>query len=404
MSTRLFTITVTASGVPTWAAGLNDGQVRTLTGSTYGPTNGVETLYSLLGQPGVPTGWQKLTGSPINATAIYGAWNGGRGDVNGKRLFVHGGGHGDSANNGLYYYDFTGATRPTGWVYAPNSLSAVASISSSRTVYPDNRPTAVHTYDALAFSDTQQRFYRFGGAAYSSGSGALGVYHYDLNAQAWSSVTSGGAAWGSLADVSSKLNSTVLAAPDDSKFLYCPRQVQSIFYTASSGAAAFSGVNSPMNGDLGTATSAPGPRSQTADKWLVVDDGNAGKQIYLATVNWSTNAISWGSNLYGSHASHAALLPSGLRGGSIFYDPSHSLGPCWWMFGFDGDMGASAMSTSLYRMDATTYAVTVYPLSAAIDQTSPYGSFNRHAWFPDWRVVCTTQHVNQPMTVFKVPN
>jgi hypothetical protein len=100
---RTFTINVVAAptGVPAFAQGMSDFQVRNMTGA-YTPTNGKETMYSTL-----PAAWQQ-TGQPNGADMVFTAWCGGKGDVEGKRLFVHGGGHLDSSNNGLQRHECSG--------------------------------------------------------------------------------------------------------------------------------------------------------------------------------------------------------------------------------------------------------------------------------------------------------
>ena len=87
---------------PSYISSMSDYGIRALTG-TYAPTNGNETMRSVK-----PADW--LTDDNIIAP-----WSGGPYAISGTKLFVHGGGHGDSANNGMYVYDFSGTSAPTGW-------------------------------------------------------------------------------------------------------------------------------------------------------------------------------------------------------------------------------------------------------------------------------------------------
>ena len=128
------------AGLPQYMGGMADFEIRNLTGS-YAPLVG-ETMFSVL-----PAEWRNST----SAAPVFSTWSGGSGDAASMKLYCRGGGHGDSGNNGLYIYNFSGSTRPTGWSIAPNSLSALAVALNSSTVYSDNKPTSVHSYDCGRF-------------------------------------------------------------------------------------------------------------------------------------------------------------------------------------------------------------------------------------------------------------
>ena len=114
-------------GVPQYARGLGDFEVRNLDGA-YAPRNGARSVWDVL-----PEEW-RVVGQPNGADGVFTAWSGGAGDAVGRRLIVHGGGHGDSSNNGIYVFDFSGDQVPAGWRIAANSLSSRADVISSYSV------------------------------------------------------------------------------------------------------------------------------------------------------------------------------------------------------------------------------------------------------------------------------
>jgi hypothetical protein len=186
MTQKTFSVTVT--DIPAYMQGLADLQVRNLTGA-YAPLTG-ETMFSVL-----PSEWQ----SSSTAYPVFGTWSGGSGDAASMKLYCRGGGHGDSPNNGLYVYSFQGSARPTGWSVAANSLSALSAVANSGTVYADNKPTSVHSYDCGRFDPVLGRYYQISGSYWSLGNKAAS-YYYDINTQRWSSDP-GGASFGNASNL-----------------------------------------------------------------------------------------------------------------------------------------------------------------------------------------------------------
>ena len=86
--------------VPSYIASMAPYQVRALTG-TYSPTNGGESMQSVTPSSGAFGNW--LSGDPgvLQLPGVVDAWCGGAKPASGSKMYVHGGGHNDSANNGL---------------------------------------------------------------------------------------------------------------------------------------------------------------------------------------------------------------------------------------------------------------------------------------------------------------
>ena len=369
-------------------AGLADFEVRNLTG-TFAPTNGAVTMWDAL-----PTEWRK-SGQPSGADGVFAAWSGGRGDAAGRRLFARGGGHGDSSNNGLYLYDFNGDTKPTGWSVAPNSLSALAAVGSSGTVYADSKPTAVHSYDQSWFDPVLNRYYQISGSYYSIGNKAAS-YYYDFNTSRWSSDPGGGS-FGSSSSLSAYAG-TVFGKADGSKMVLIAGDTKVCFFTPG-GVTTLAGNANMLNSDEGNMSSA---HDSVNDRWLTVSYDAGQSLVYTHFVDWAGSAV---ATTRRTHASHATYMTANSEGGSIIYDAQLQ---CFWMFGFMRHWQTNPMSTQVLRMDANTFSITAHSLTGdAIAVASPGGgggSFNRHVWFPAWRIVGTAQSHNAPASLIKLPS
>jgi hypothetical protein len=72
-----------------------------------------------------------------------------------------------------------------------------------------------------------------------------------------------------------------------------------------------------------------------------------------------------------------------------------------WMSFFQAEYG---VLSSIYEVDATTFAVTKMALKTPI-QALPAGrgGYNRHIRFSDWRIIGTVHAHDQPMSIIKVP-
>ena len=377
---------------------MSDFQVRKLTGATFGPTNGKTALHDV-----IPAEWQGgHTNGKLSESAIMGDWSGGRGDLAGKRLYVRGGGHGDGANNGLYYYDFNGPSKPTGWVLAPNSLSTVANIrpaSGTREGFPlmfDNYPPSVHSYDQAHFDPVLNRYYAISGSQWSSGNGALTSY-FDLTANQWSTV-SAPAGWATVPGVT-RFGGTVLGKADGTKLLWIdgdyPNQVA---FITSAGAVTMAACTMRRNSTGAGVCSV----NIGGDNWMTLSVESGSTYLYTHVLNWAASTI---TSTQRTHASHASTLSGGnSSGGSLIYDAALN---CVWAFGLVRHFTASTMAMEIIKISLVDYSAAAYTLTgdsiAGDEITTAQGSYNRHIWFPQWRIVGTVQSYNQPMSIIKLP-
>jgi hypothetical protein len=436
MTTRTFQFTVAAapSGTPAWAAGLADRQVRNLTGTTYGPTNGKTSIADptegVLGSGVVPAVWN-FRSQGWGSDDITAAWSGGRGDLAGRRLFVHGGGHADSANNGMYIYEFGTGDRPVGWKLAGTaygtagcSLSPIATAGlynggsdwgpGSDNVYADNRPTSVHSYDQSWFNSAQQRYYRFGGSAFESGTGITPVYYYDLAQDKWSSVLSGGTAWANIPGTdpaSGTVSGTVMASPDESKMLFIGGSVNTLRMFTSAGSPTDLGAGPGVsNSAYMTAVCVDtGSRSAASDRWVTIDGQSGTARVLDWTINWNTNAVSWTVRSHSTHSTHlrtilnASSQDAPTSGGSLIYDHAYSQGPSIWIYGSVRQQVSTTALRELLCMKLSDWSIAAHTLTHDAVTPATWGSFSRHLWFPAYRVIATVQASTASVSVFKVP-
>jgi hypothetical protein len=381
-----------AAGLPAYMSGMASLEVRNLTGK-YAPSNGMATMWDAL-----PPAW-RLTGQPNGADGVFASWCGGKGDAASRKLFVHGGGHGDSSNNGLYVYDFSGDAAPAGWSVAPSSLTstppAITPYEPTGGVYPDGRPAAIHSYDQQWYDPTQNRWYRYSGSPFSNngGTGAYAFY-YDFNRQAWSQ-------WGpQIASGQGSLGGILIGAPDGSKFLSISGNSGARFITPA-GSTTYAGTPLWAFDDDANHTTA---YDSVNGRWFTCGyaSGLGGQACWTFQVNWSAGTIS-------NVTVRRVTFPEGVEAASIVFDAEHSRGPCFWVFGYANAMvGRSTMGTTIYRVDASTFAVTSYILTGdpivLANSSNMAGSYNRHVWFPNWRIVATVHAHNAPASLIKLPN
>lgn len=444
MTARTFTFTVNPAS-PAWSRAVGGGQladfaVRSLTTVSNGkPRLASATLYSDSDGaiPGEWNTWAAYYGS----SATFAAWSGGRGDATNRRLLVTGGGHTNGANNGVYCYDFGFGDTPIGWrlvgagagtlggydATPASNTSSLTSLSTlydgtwsegSMTVYTDNRPTSVHTYDQMAYDPNLDRFYRFSGAPYVSGANGMSVgYYLDMATGLWNSNGTGSAFVSNLPGQGN--SSSLVASADGSKLLYMPSATGGnfTFYSSTGALLGTSGATGIPGGYGGAVTATYSTRSTTADKILLVYSTNANGNylgptaMYELEVNWNTYTVTKSSDKSGLY-SNATYLGTDRGGGSVFHD---ALNSCYWMFGTYADthgLGTANMGTQILKIldhtQANPYEISAETMGTAISQNNPgsaypYGSFNRHVWFPSLRVVATVQNINEPMSVIRIP-
>lgn len=174
--------------------GLSQGQWAALSGTALGDTTAAPST--------------ECINNPEPTPGIMLPWSGGAFDVIRNRLLLHGGGHGDAPDNGLYAFDLDDLAwyrvwGPSSW--PSNQSNCCYEKGSCTDTYTDGHPASVHTYGSLIFDEDNDAFIRTGGSlCCSGGSGTTAVWSidpYDAPAS-WTSRT---------------------ASPSNSLYKYCAR-------------------------------------------------------------------------------------------------------------------------------------------------------------------------------------
>jgi hypothetical protein len=347
---------------PSYIASMSAFEVRALEGA-FAPANGTSSMRSV-----TPAEW--LAEGDYSLTAVLIAWSGGFKAIGGSRLFVHGGGHADSANNGIYVFDYAGADAPAGW--SLRQLSALDAVMSTEGTYADGRPTSVHTYDGCVYAAHNDQLYRFGGSSFQSGFATSSSWRYDIAGDAWHELPDfpgGGTFAISLYD------------PVTRKILVASAMASTIsfssFFFRTDDETWSDGVehSEAYYGDAVAAW------DSTRNRALVVTGGESRiVEIDFAAETVTTTATS--------------SLPAGT---SIFYDARLDR---YWAFGGDGDEWST-----LVEIDAETFATTTHTLTGDSIEVSAHsgGSYGRFVFMPEWRAFGTVASASSPAYVVRLP-
>jgi MYXO-CTERM domain-containing protein len=124
---------------------------------------------------------------PPGATGVASviiAWSGGTYDTTRDRLIVWGGGHSDYGGNEIYAFD----VNTLQWSRLTNPSSASGGSENSG-VYGDGRPRSTHSYNALTYAPSTDRFYVTGmGSVYASGQQSNHSAAFDFGSNNWVSI------------------------------------------------------------------------------------------------------------------------------------------------------------------------------------------------------------------------
>lgn len=368
--------------VPAFAQGIADWGVRAMSGS-YTPSNGKETMYSTL--VGAFAEWHQ-TGQSLGADNVFNAWGHGmHGDPDGLRGFVHGGGHLDSGNNGLYIYDFSGDAAPVGWKVSPNTLSTIANatINSSNGKYADGRMCSIHAY-AMWFDKVNNQVHRVSGSPYSNGGGATDVYgRFNLADDTQTSANASAVA---------SLGATLIGKADGTKLLYLNVEGTPQFINTSTLALTASGSSF-----LGSTERGPMCLYDVdIDKHVCFFDSAGAKTVKVITTNWGANTFSVADNtMTGANASD---IDSG--GACLAKDRASNR----YLVVANKRDATNGLVSSLYSVNPSTWAVTKFDLGSTISiSTASAGGYGKCVWFESWRILAVMLGYNDPVQLIKVP-
>jgi hypothetical protein len=351
------------AGVPGYISSMNSFQVRALTGA-FAPTNGFTTLRSR-----TPPEW--LTGTPYN-DYIMPPWSGGPKPTTGTKMYVHGGGHGNSLNNGMYAFDLAGSSLPTGWTLP--RISSPSAADSGGGAYSDGRPRAVHTYDGLC--ELNGVIYRYGGATYVGN--FLGeMWAFNIATSTWSARASAPQG-GYGATIADPVSNKILVIHQYSASAGSTNQY--MFYRPATNT--WSAVKAVSSIWPNYACGAYRPSSST---YLIAGSGKA----FSGVIDWSAETITQTSRSLGSL--------QGTAGPSTVYDPTADR---FWMF------GGVSQPNSINEVNPTTWGVTSRALSGdglGSYESNYQGSFGRFVFINGYRAIGFANSPTNPAYVIKLP-
>jgi hypothetical protein len=375
----LFSLTVSGhawsqSGTaPDYISSMADFQVVQLDGA-LAPTNGNVSMKSV-----TPSEWQTNDPSSGGLSAVIIPWSGGAKATGGSSLFVHGGGHSDGANNGLYIYDFSGTTKPTGW-QTPLTISPISAILVSNATYSDGLPTSVHTYDGAVWAKHNNTVYRFKGSIYGAGNQTNASFKFNMGTKTWTRLpdypTNDGFAAVTFYD---PVSGNIFVAPIDGTTGH--------FFRTSTDT--WSGQKTLGGSGVGEVAAAWDP---TRNRGLVL--GEETNRRVLFSLNFSSETAS------GTPITLTGATEVLRRGISVVYDPGRD---SYWLFGgASGDPGW----TTIYEIPAGgPWNIVAHPLTGAQIQrvTGMIGSYGRYVFMDQWRAIGVVASTTSPAFVIKLP-
>lgn len=356
---------------PDYITSMSDYQVRSLSGA-YAPSNGTSSMASI-----TPQEWLDNDPGTGDLGAVITHWNGGAKGV-GNRLFVHGGGHNGSANNGMYTFDFSGTSAPLGWE-TPLVISPVSAVINTSPTYADGKPTSTHTGDSLVYAHHNNHIYRCGGAMFAVNGGFTSAcFKYNVATETWTRLPDypqGGQG--------------VLT-------FYDPVSGNIFFKTISSTAGYFFRTDNdtwseskPHSSGLGFYT--VGTWDSTRKRGAALGGGN--NRVF--DIDFQSETVS-DSPISASGATTILDVPAI----SAVYDPQLDV---YWMFG--GDDGSPGWST-IYSMnaDGPPWTVTAHKLSGdSIEVIEQWGSYGRFILMDKWRAIGLLGSHTSSVYVIKLP-
>lgn len=311
-------------------------------------------------------------------------FSGGFGDGLRGFVYLEGGGHGDSAYNGIIKFDFNGTTQAAGFSVVPNTEStpSTAGASSGGSLYPDGKAASIHSYDHFYFDAPRNIRYRHGGSVWSgSGGASIATFKFDFNTNTQTQLANQPALF--------DLGCCTIGDPGSDKFYTCRQNNVSHFYRSASNSWASAGSFFTGGGFSFTAC-----LDTKRSRFIVVGQNSGFTRKDLANISWSTDTIS-GITTFTPTGDACPLFND--EGVGICYD---KLLDCYWLFG-----GRATTFDHIYRMNASTFAVTAYPLSQTIPTGADYfGCWKRFMFQENWRAIGVVISYNQPVYVIRLPS
>ncbi len=352
-------------GVPTYIAALAPFEVKALR-NTLAPTNGKLSMESV-----TPSEWLNDDPGVEKLPAVINDWCGGAKPLGGTKLYVHGGGHNGSANNGLYVFDYAGDSRPTGW--ALPSISPLSAVVPATAAYSDGLPSSSHTADTTCM--LHGSLYRISAIGYNpSGGFGRSAFKYEPTTDTWVR----------LAD-SPTANCYVFPNEATNKILCIDRwYTYQSYYFYNATTDTFSSVKQVPESWPDYFTVAYKPLTATTGVALMSGSGKS----FSSIVDWNAETITQVSRSLGT--------VSNMKGPGCFYDPERDR---FWMFGGNSD------PRLVDEIDPSDWSVTSHTLTG-----DPYsfnagynGTFSRFVFMPEFRAVGFVPTTDGPAYVMRLP-
>lgn len=336
------------TAVPDYVAAMATYTVTKFTTVSNGKPNLNDTM---------PSDWIAANGTVGQNWNVMASYSGGAPDPQGRRLFFHGGGHSDSANNGIWYYDLNGIDKPTGFVLV--DISAVSAIQDAET-YSDGRPSSHHTYAGQGYDPQTDSLLQFFGSRWAQGQTPANSTKFDFMTGTWSTMVSNGDA----------NPSVCIIDPVQRKCCVINHSGSGFFYRIDTNAKGGTFSMAQQNFDSMFSY------DPTRNVALLQAPG----QLWKVTINWSAETISAASQTLSGAASTACAN----RAPGMFYDSANDK---HWLL----PLTDSATSVSaIYDIDPTTLAFTAHTLSGVTSGFTIHGSnglYNKIVYIPEWKLV-----------------
>jgi hypothetical protein len=293
-------------------------------------------------------------------TALTLAWNGGTVDTVRNRLLVWGGGHSDYWGNEMYALDLASLTIQR--VVEPSSQTSLSNCTSA---LPDGTPVSRHTYDGLTYIAHADRFFAINGSMTPCGYGDPATWTYDFAAKKWSMV---------LARSATSTQFGTMAVYDAATKNVYVKDLYSFF--------AYSLTNNTYT-KLNSADQAVDYHLSAAidskrRKFVMI--GNGVQVIDLVTNQMTTMATT-----------NAPAFVTSQQSPGIAYDPVADRIVAW-------HGGSNVYALNMDTGAWTQVATSPGPTAAA----SPYGTFGRWGYVPQYGVFALINDIDQNAWVFKL--
>lgn len=358
---------------PAYIESMSPFEVRRLDGA-YTPSNGNVSMESV-----TPAEWLNNDPSVLGLNGVLAAWSGGAKGT-GTKLFVHGGGHTDSANNGMYIYDFSGTSNPTGW-QSPLVISRVADVRDQIMTYADGRPNSVHTYDGIVFASHNNHVYRFGGSRYSSGNLTNASFKYNVATGEWTQLPNYPGAQSAAKTIYDPLTGKI--------FVTMTGVFQGFFFRPNndswSGQKSYSGNGFPFDSIAAWDT--------RRNRAIIVGEG----ETSIVNIDFTAETVSVES--FNPSGATELFSRSGI---SAVYDPGRDV---YWLFG--GGSGSPGWN-SIYELSAagSPWSTIRHDFAGDSIPTSRgmIGSWGRFVMMPQWAAIGLVASESSPAFVIKLPD